>query len=257
MQLTYTLAMPTPVTHLFHVTLTVTGLEQPTAEFAMPVWTPGSYLVREYARHVQGFAAADGAGQGRPWRKIAKNRWLVETADLTELDVAAVALGAPAAARADALPDVALTGVVSDISPVAREVRGDTTYKVFGAGTKAFWGRLKQTLSLPAGRYRLTTPVWVDCYRWDTTHKRKDYNVEPRQAETMVKARMLDNSIAGTIGHAIEPAISPLGYDWRIGIGLMSAFAAREVFVSTMSILYNVGRDADAENESLLQAVPA
>ncbi|MBK9234512.1 MAG: M61 family metallopeptidase [Anaerolineae bacterium] len=80
MQLTYTLAMPTPVTHLFHVTLTVTGLEQPTAEFAMPVWTPGSYLVREYARHVQGFAAADGAGQGRPWRKIAKNRWLVETA---------------------------------------------------------------------------------------------------------------------------------------------------------------------------------
>ncbi len=76
-----------------------------------------------------------------------------------------------------------------------------------------------------------------------------------QKAETMVKARMLDNSIAGTIGHAIEPAISPLGYDWRIGIGLMSAFAAREVFVSTMSILYNVGRDADAENESLLQAV--
>ena len=64
---------------------------------------------------------------------------------------------------------------------------GETTYKVFGAGTKAFWGRLKQTLALPAGRYRLTTPVWVDCYRWDTTHKRKDYNVEPRQAETMVK----------------------------------------------------------------------
>ncbi|MBK7513832.1 MAG: ferrous iron transport protein B [Chloracidobacterium sp.] len=76
-----------------------------------------------------------------------------------------------------------------------------------------------------------------------------------QKAETLVKARMLDNSIAGTIGHAIEPVISPLGYDWRIGIGLMSAFAAREVFVSTMSILYNVGRDADAENESLLQAV--
>ena len=75
------------------------------------------------------------------------------------------------------------------------------------------------------------------------------------KVDTMVKARMLDNSIAGIIGHAIEPAIAPLGYDWRIGIGLMSAFAAREVFVSTMSILYNVGRDADAENESLLQAV--
>ena len=84
-------------------------------------------------------------------------------------------------------------------------------------------------------------------------------NCTPEEAQekitTRVKARMLDNSIAGTVGHAIEPAISPLGYDWRIGIGLMSAFAAREVFVSTMSILYNVGRDADAENESLLQAV--
>ena len=57
MQLPSPLAMPTPVTHLFHVTRTVTGLEQPTAEFAMPVWTPGSYLVREYARHVQGFAS--------------------------------------------------------------------------------------------------------------------------------------------------------------------------------------------------------
>lgn len=84
-------------------------------------------------------------------------------------------------------------------------------------------------------------------------------NCTPEEAQdkidTAVKARMLDKSIAGTIGHAIEPAIAPLGYDWRIGIGLMSAFAAREVFVSTMSILYNVGRDGDAENESLLQAV--
>ena len=64
---------------------------------------------------------------------------------------------------------------------------GRTTYKVFAAGTKAFGGRLKQTLALPAGRYRLTTPVWVDCYRWDATNRRKDYAVEPRQAETMVK----------------------------------------------------------------------
>lgn len=76
-----------------------------------------------------------------------------------------------------------------------------------------------------------------------------------KQADTESKSRILSNSIAGSIGHTIEPVIRPLGYDWRIGIGLMSAFAAREVFVSTMSILYNVGRDADAENESLLQAV--
>jgi ferrous iron transport protein B len=49
--------------------------------------------------------------------------------------------------------------------------------------------------------------------------------------------------------------IKPLWYDWRIGIGLMSAYAAREVFVSTMSILYSVGKDEGAESESLLEGV--
>ena len=76
-----------------------------------------------------------------------------------------------------------------------------------------------------------------------------------KQAETQARALILGTSVAGRIGHAIEPVIAPLGYDWRIGIGLMSAFAAREVFVSTMSILYSVGRDADSEDESLLEAV--
>lgn len=76
-----------------------------------------------------------------------------------------------------------------------------------------------------------------------------------QQAETQARAKILGSSVAGMIGHTIEPVIAPLGYDWRIGIGLMSAFAAREVFVSTMSILYNVGRDGDAENESLLHGV--
>lgn len=80
MLLTYELAMPSPVTHLFHVRLTVADLDQATVEFAMPTWTPGSYLVREYARHVQGFAATDGAGHERSWRKVNKNQWSVETA---------------------------------------------------------------------------------------------------------------------------------------------------------------------------------
>ena len=79
--------MPSPVTHLFHVTLTVTGLDQATAEFAMPTWTPGSYLVREYARHVQGFAATDGAGQERPWRKVNKNHWRVDAAGADRITI--------------------------------------------------------------------------------------------------------------------------------------------------------------------------
>ena len=50
----------------------------------------------------------------------------------------------------------------------------------------------------------------------------------------------LGQSIAGRMGHAIEPVIKPLGYDWKIGIGLIGSFAAREVFVGTMSIVYGV-----------------
>jgi len=55
------------------------------------------------------------------------------------------------------------------------------------------------------------------------------------------------HSFAGRMGSLIEPVIKPLGYDWRIGIGLIGSFAAREVFVSTMSIVFNVGEDAKEE----------
>lgn len=53
----------------------------------------------------------------------------------------------------------------------------------------------------------------------------------------------LENSYAGILGRTIEPAIKPLGYDWRIGIALITSFAAREVFVGTMATLYSVGED--------------
>jgi len=65
----------------------------------------------------------------------------------------------------------------------------------------------------------------------------------------------IQNSYAGTLGRAIEPVIRPLGFDWKIGVALIASFAAREVLVSTLSIIYNVGKDADAENETLIQAV--
>jgi ferrous iron transport protein B len=62
----------------------------------------------------------------------------------------------------------------------------------------------------------------------------------------------LQNSFAGKIGHFIEPAIAPLGYDWQIGIGIFSSFAAREVIVSTLAIVYGVGDNADENNRSSL-----
>ncbi|HNA15126.1 MAG TPA: ferrous iron transport protein B [Ferruginibacter sp.] len=65
------------------------------------------------------------------------------------------------------------------------------------------------------------------------------------------KTELLQSSYAGTLGKAIEPAISPLGYDWKIGIALITSFAAREVFVGTMATLYSVGDDADENSTTL------
>ncbi len=62
----------------------------------------------------------------------------------------------------------------------------------------------------------------------------------------------LQNSYAGKIGHWLEPAIAPLGYDWQIGIGIVSSFAAREVIVSTLAIVYGVGDDGTDDNRTSL-----
>ncbi|MEA3212161.1 MAG: ferrous iron transport protein [Chthoniobacter sp.] len=66
------------------------------------------------------------------------------------------------------------------------------------------------------------------------------------------RAEAIAHSLAGRMGHALEPLIAPLGYDWKIGIGLIGSFAAREVFVSTMSIVYNV-ESGDSENTEPLR----
>ena len=59
-------------------------------------------------------------------------------------------------------------------------------------------------------------------------------------------ALRLENSYGGRLGHAIEPAIAPLGFDWKIGVGIVGAFAAREVFVSTLGIVFGLaGADED------------
>ncbi|HEY8559969.1 MAG TPA: ferrous iron transport protein B [Pyrinomonadaceae bacterium] len=73
--------------------------------------------------------------------------------------------------------------------------------------------------------------------------------------EDFQQSEQLRNSFAGRLGHAIEPVIAPLGFDWKIGIALISSFAAREVLVSTLSIIYNAGKDADEESETLTQAI--
>ena len=70
------------------------------------------------------------------------------------------------------------------------------------------------------------------------------------------KGEVLRSSFAGRLGRAIEPLIAPLGFDWRIGIAIVSSFAAREVFVSTLSQVYDVGDEDDpAEGGNKLAGV--
>jgi ferrous iron transport protein B len=76
--------------------------------------------------------------------------------------------------------------------------------------------------------------------------------LNPNSPEDEVAAVRLENSYIGIMGKAIEPTIKPLGYDWRIGIALITSFAAREVFVSTMATIYSVGEDFE-ENKTLME----
>ena len=72
---------------------------------------------------------------------------------------------------------------------------------------------------------------------------------------TAPESEQIKHSFAGQLGHAIEPVIKPLGFDWKIGVALIASFAAREVLVSTLSIIYNVGKNDDAQSETLVAAV--
>lgn len=71
-----------------------------------------------------------------------------------------------------------------------------------------------------------------------------------------IAGEQLRHSLAGRFGHLIEPAIRPLGYDWKMGVGLVGAFAAREIFVSTLGIVYSVG-NADDDTTPLRDAMLA
>lgn len=74
-------------------------------------------------------------------------------------------------------------------------------------------------------------------------------------AESDIHGARLRHSLAGRGGHLLEPVIAPLGFDWKMGIALISSFAARETLVSTLSIIYNTDAGDDAENPTLIQAV--
>lgn len=75
------------------------------------------------------------------------------------------------------------------------------------------------------------------------------------RVEAAEQSHRLRESYGGRLGQALEPVIAPLGFDWKIGVGLVGAFAAREVFVSTMGVVHGVGSDADEESVPLRERI--
>lgn len=82
------------------------------------------------------------------------------------------------------------------------------------------------------------------------TSKTENTNLTKTELKNKVASYKLENSYIGIMGKAIEPAISPLGYDWKIGIAIISSFAAREVFVGTLATIYSVG---GSDNEDTIK----
>lgn len=79
-------------------------------------------------------------------------------------------------------------------------------------------------------------------------------NLSEDDLENEIASQKIENSYIGIMGQAIEPAIKPLGYDWKIGIAIISSFAAREVFVGTLATIYSVGgTDNEATIKSKMQ----
>ncbi len=77
---------------------------------------------------------------------------------------------------------------------------------------------------------------------------RTNQNISERLLEDEISSYKLEHSYMGVIGKTIEPVIRPLGYDWKIGIAVVSSFAAREVFVGTLATIYSVGSHSDEED---------
>lgn len=91
----------------------------------------------------------------------------------------------------------------------------------------------------PSDRYDNAEQIVAEQY--------KDFNYSEEEMNEHVASYQLENSYIGIIGKGIEPVIKPLGYDWKIGIAVITSFVAREVFIGTLATIYNVGSHSDDE----------
>ncbi|MFT6042459.1 MAG: ferrous iron transport protein B, partial [Gammaproteobacteria bacterium] len=117
------------------------------------------------------------------------------------------------------------------------------------AGLAAMQGELGQRAELLESSEAGTPGVGAD-FEDKTDFEAKTAELAGQVAKLETSER-LAASYGGRLGRAIEPTIEPLGFDWKMGIGLVGAFAAREVFVSTMGVVYGVGEGADEQSNLL------
>ncbi len=142
----YLVTFTAPQTHYLEVEAVVPVDRQPHVELMMPVWTPGSYMVREFARHVEGFTARDGQGRSLEVEKTRKNRWRVSTGKAAAITVNYRLYAHEMSVRTNWVDDrfALLNGAATFITLVERRARPHEVRLVLPSG----W---KQTMTGTAG----------------------------------------------------------------------------------------------------------
>ncbi len=117
--------------------------------------------------------------------------------------------------------------------------------------TKAFvYGAGRIILAISIVLWFLGTHGPGEFNQAETIVSEQSTEISDEELEGEIASFKLEKSYLGILGKSIEPVIEPLGYDWKIGIAVLSSFAAREVFVGTLATIYSVG---DAENENTIR----
>lgn len=141
--------------------------------------------------------------------------------------------------------------------PVYRKPQWQTVgVTVFGKIKVFLWDAGKIIMAISIVLWFLTSHAPGDRFseiekKYAEEHAIRSYRPDSTDYKRLIASEKLEASYAGILGKKIEPAIHPLGFDWKIGIALITSFAAREVFVGTMATIYSAG-DSD-NNESIRQ----
>jgi len=97
--------------------------------------------------------------------------------------------------------------------------------------------------------------IWLITYFPHSDQKIENADLTQEQVVQLERSQQLENSYAAVIGKAIQPVMEPLGFDWRIGVSLITAFVAREVFVSSMALIFKVTESDENLQSSLLNSM--